>query len=184
MNEYRDLLARLATPTDVTDPESKTMMHYTVIGNHDLYASDGWDVWERNFYPHTSYYTFKLRSFAYYFLDSGNATLGKPQLEDLEAHLKADPSTPKIIFIHYPVVSNLTEYCLQNTLERNRLLSDFAKSNVRLIFSGHFHPGSAQSYGTFKEKTVKSFGFNDVALLVTVNDETQTISYEEIDFGE
>ena len=184
-NMYRALLAKLHVDTDMTNPEGHQMMHYTVIGNHDLYASDGWETWKMNFYPHTSYYKFEVgagdKKFSYYALDSGNGTLGKPQLEDLELRLAADPN-PKIIFIHYPVVSNLTEYCLQNTLERNRLLSDFAKSNVKIIFSGHFHPGSSQSYGDFKEKTVKSFGYNDTALLVIVNNETQTVTYEEITF--
>ena len=160
---------------------SDLLPHYAVIGNHDLYASDGWDVWSRNFYPHTSYYTFTLDGFAYYFLDTGNGTLGKPQLEDLERQFARDRSTPKIILMHYPVVSD-TSFCLQNSLERNRLLSDFAKANVKMIFSGHYHPGDEHNYGSFSEVTIKSFGFYNTALLVTVNNETKSISYQRISF--
>lgn len=158
---------------------SKTMPHYSIVGNHDLYAGDGWEVWERNFYPHTSYYTFNLGGIEYYFLDTGNGTLGKPQLADLEARLSCDTSTPKIVFMHYPFVND-TPFCLQNTLERNRLLSIFAKSNVKTVFSGHYHLGGERNYGSFKDVTLKSFGYHHNAMLVTVRGET--VLYKKITF--
>ncbi len=159
---------------------------FAIIGNHDLYDEDGWETWKKNFYPATqygtSYYRFTLGAFSYYFLDSGNGTLGLAQLEDLEANLSADPN-PKLIFLHYPIVLDISSFCLQNTLERNRLMRDFARSNVRNIFTGHYHPGNSNNFGNFVEKTVKSFGYNDIALLVTVNDSDKSITYEEIDFS-
>ena len=159
---------------------------FAVIGNHDLFAEDGWEVWKKNFYPatkySTSYFRFTLGAFSYYFLDSGNATLGLAQVEDLEEKLAADPN-PKIVFMHYPVVLDISSFCLQNTLERNRLMRDFARSNVRNIFTGHYHPGNSNDYGNFVEKTVKSFGYKDIALLVTVDDSSQSVTYEELDFS-
>lgn len=158
---------------------------YTILGNHDLYAEDGWDVWKKSFFPGTkygtSYYRFTLGAFSYYFLDTANGTLGKAQLDDLEERLSAD-SHPKIILMHYPIAPTALAFSLQNTLERNRLLYDFARTNVRKIFSGHYHPGNEKDYGDFGEYTVMSFGYKETSLLVTVNENTQTISYRKIDF--
>ncbi|MBD5427289.1 MAG: hypothetical protein HDR38_07065 [Treponema sp.] len=177
-DDYHAFMKNLDT---VADGFNKSLPHYSVIGNHDLYASDGWDVWARNFYPHTSYYRFKIDKFSYYFLDTGNGTLGKPQLEDLEKRLAEDENA-KIVLMHYPVVSD-SSFCLQNTVERNRLLCDFANSNVKMIFSGHYHRGDTHHYGSMTEVTVKSFGFNGTALLVTVDNETQSIKEcREINF--
>lgn len=176
-DDYYALMKELGT---VADDFNESLPHYSVIGNHDLYASDGWDVWKRNFYPHTSYYRFKIGRFSYYFLDTGNGTLGKPQLEDLEKRLAEDENA-KIVLMHYPVVSD-SSFCLQNTVERNRLLRDFAGSNVKMIFSGHYHRGDTHRYGSMTEVTVKSFGFNGTALLVTVDNATQSITWREINF--
>lgn len=170
---------------EVPDTELEKFKVYATIGNHDLYTQDGWDIWVRNYFPAkkygTSYYRFTLGSFSYYFLDAGNGTLGQPQLEDLETRLATD-ATPKIVFLHYPTVLNISSFSLQNTLERNRLLNDFAKSNVRNIFTGHYHPGNDNNFGNFVEKTVKSFGYKEIVLLVHVNDALQMVTYEEISF--
>lgn len=176
-DEYQAFMQQLGT---VADDFNESLPHYSVIGNHDLYAGDGWDVWKRNFYPHTSYYRFEIGGFSYYFLDTGNGTLGKPQLEDLEKRLSEDKNA-KIVLMHYPVVSD-SSFCLQNTVERNRLLRDFANSNVKMIFSGHYHRGDTHHYGDMTEVTVKSFGFNGTALLVTVDNATQSITWREINF--
>ena len=176
-DDYHAFMKNLDT---VADGFNKSLPHYSVIGNHDLYASDGWDVWARNFYPHTSYYRFKIDKFSYYFLDTGNGTLGKPQLEDLEKRLAEDENA-KIVLMHYPVVSD-SSFCLQNTVERNRLLRDFADGNVKMIFSGHYHRGDTHHYGSMTEVTVKSFGFNGTALLVTVDNATQSVTWREINF--
>ncbi|MDE7227093.1 MAG: metallophosphoesterase [Treponemataceae bacterium] len=176
-DDYHAFMKQLDT---VANDFNESLPHYSVIGNHDLYASDGWDVWARNFYPHTSYYRFKIDKFSYYFLDTGNGTLGKPQLEDLEKQL-VDDKNAKIVLMHYPVVSD-SSFCLQNTVERNRLLRDFADGNVKMIFSGHYHRGDTHRYGGMTEVTVKSFGFNGTALLVTVDNATQSITCQEINF--
>lgn len=176
-DEYEEFVGRLGSAARI---RHETLPHYSVIGNHDLYASDGWDVWKRNFYPHTSYYRFKIGGFSYYFLDTGNGTLGKAQLEDLEKHFAVDGNA-KIVLMHYPVVSD-SSFCLQNTVERNRLLRDFANNNVKVIFSGHYHRGDERRYGGMTEVTVKSFGFDDTALLVTVDETAQSITWREINF--
>lgn len=179
-DDYQKMVGRMGSSIDREKEDGEVLPHYSVIGNHDLYASDGWDVWERNFYPHTSYYRFTIGGFSYYFLDTGNGTLGKPQLEDLEKRL-ADDKNAKIVLMHYPVVSD-SSFCLQNTVERNRLLRDFANGNVKMIFSGHYHRGDTHRYGSMTEVTVKSFGFNGTALLVTVDESAQSITWREINF--
>ena len=174
-NAFTDRLAALAKSTlGVSDYKV-----YAILGNHDLYPSDGWDVFKKTLYPHTSYYKFAIGSLTYYFLDTGNGTLGNPQLTSLHDALFADSNT-KIILMHYPLFSELSIFCLQDTIERNRLISYFAKTNVKYVFNGHYHPGGGYDYGPFKEVTIESFGFKQVALLVTVDG--QEITTEEISF--
>ena len=174
---------------DVPEATLATYRTYAIVGNHDLYAQDGWDIWTRNIFPgtkyNTSYYNFTLGGFTYYFLDTGNATLGLAQLEDLEKRLSAD-AKPKLVFMHYPISLDnsliFTSFCLQNTKERNRLIHDFVRSDVRQVFTGHYHPGNENDFGNLREKTVKSFGYKEIVLLVHVDDSTKSVSYEEISF--
>ncbi|MDE7391097.1 MAG: metallophosphoesterase, partial [Treponemataceae bacterium] len=49
-DDYHAFMKQLGT---VANDFNESLPHYSVIGNHDLYASDGWEVWARNFYPHT-----------------------------------------------------------------------------------------------------------------------------------
>ncbi|MBQ7158423.1 MAG: metallophosphoesterase [Treponema sp.] len=183
--KMKKLALGYAADATVSDAELDAFKIYSVIGNHDLYSQDGWDIWKRNFFPASkygsSYYRFTTGGFSYYFLDSGNGTLGEPQLNDLELNLPLDPN-PKLVFMHYPIVLDIYSFCLQNTLERNRLMRDFARSNVRSIFTGHFHSGNTNDFGNLTEKTVPSFGYKNTLLLVTVDKATSGVSYQEMQF--
>ena len=187
-NEFCDKLRALATDTlKVSD-----FKIYTVMGNHDTY-NNGWDVWKKNIYPHTSYYRLSLTTpanaalatsgFSYYFLDSGNGTLGEAQLNDVIACLSAD-LRPKLVFLHYPVYSNdVLFYTLQNTMERNLLIDAFAKNRVTYVFAGHDH---AEHRFTFKDKfsehVIASFLYDNVCSLVTVDEATQKVTSTSISF--
>lgn len=129
---------------------------YGIVGNHDLYNT-GWLEWEKTVYPHKSFYTFETETFSWYFLDSGNGTLGSKQLNAFVNALKKDPS-PKFVFIHYPLYrGDIFYFSLSDPRERAVLIDACAKYNVRAVFSGHDHYGSRFDYGPFEEIGVYSF---------------------------
>ncbi len=154
---------------------------YSILGNHDLY-NDGWDVWKNKIYPYTSCYKFTLDAggsnpFDFFFLDTGNGTLGGPQLEDLERSLQASLQ-PKIIFMHYPVYAGgLFYFAIDDVEERARLISDFAKNNVKYIFEGHYHPNTDFDFGPFKEADVGSYLEKSVFGLVTVDETAGSVQF-------
>ena len=156
---------------------------YAVLGNHDTY-NNGWEVWKRRVYPYTSYYTFTTADgFSYYFLDSGNGTLGEAQLNDVIARMKDDPR-PKLVFTHYPIYGNAIYYfTLQDTMERNLLIDAFARNNVRYIFAGHDHKDHRNTFkDDFREHDIASFLYSDVCSLVTIDETTGGVTSKNIDF--
>ncbi len=159
---------------------------YTVLGNHDLY-NNGWSVWKKRVYPHTSYYTFSVQAgsseaFSFYFLDSGNGSLGDSQLNNLIKNLQADPR-PKIVFSHYAVYAgDILYFTTQDTMERNLLIDAYAKNNVKYVFEGHDHPDHLYSFPTFSERAVPSLLYKSACCLVTVDEETATVTSQKIEF--
>lgn len=132
---------------------------YNVTGNHDVYNS-GWKLWQQTCYPHKSAYYFETKGIEWYFLDTASGTLGRPQFYDLKAKLRRS-SKPKFIFTHYPLYANgIFHFSLSNPRERAELLSLFPQVNLKLYCSGHFHPGASYDYDTFKERSLKAFGWS------------------------
>lgn len=188
-NSFCDRLKSLAAAAGLT-----TLPVYTILGNHDLY-NNGWNVWKHNVYPYTSYYQFSLASnaaaadasapsgFSYYFLDSANGTLGSPQLEDLLKHLEAD-ARPKLIFTHYAIYGgDIFYFTLQDTIERNLLISACAKNNVRYVFAGHDHKDHRFTFeNKFQEHVIASFLYGNTCALVTVDENAGTVSSANITF--
>ena len=130
--------------------------NYGIVGNHDLYNT-GWLEWKKTVYPHKSFYTFETETFSWYFLDSGNGTLGSQQLNSFVTALKKDPKN-KFVFIHYPLYrDDIFYFSLSDPRERAVLIDACAKYNVRAVFSGHDHYGSRFDYGPFEEIGVYSF---------------------------
>ena len=175
---------------ETKDSERKFKV-YSVLGNHDLY-NDGVTGFMDLIYPYNSSYYFHIdrngsQGFSYYFLDTANGTTGTTQLDDFKAKIEAD-SRPKIVFTHYPVYAGGTDMfmILQNTLERNTLLTYFAENNVKQVYEGHAHANYGFDFGKFREDVIGSLRFSGRAkkqcAVFTVNESKGTVSTEIIEF--
>jgi 3',5'-cyclic-AMP phosphodiesterase len=145
---------------------------YSVLGNHDLY-NNGWKHWKKIVYPKTSFYHFRTNNFSWYFLDTGNGTLGTHQYSVLLDALESD-SSPKIVCMHYPVYAQgHFYYCLQDSVERNLLISNFSDNNVKLLLDGHTHQYNYTDFG-FIEYNIPGFLEKGQWALVTINETAGT----------
>lgn len=179
-NDYNEFCAKLKLIAE--EKSGIKFAAYSILGNHDLY-NNGWEVWQRKIYPHVSYYKFAINKISYYFLDSANGSLGQKQIKNLESQLAAD-SNPKIIFSHYAIYAGgILYFTIQDTLERNRLISDFARNNVKFVFAGHAHTNHSSNTG-FEERVTASYLYSRAFRLVTVNEETGAISESLLHFSD
>lgn len=163
---------------------------YSVLGNHDLY-NNGWDNWKKMVWPYTSTYFSKVSTdssdssripFTFYFIDTGNGSLGKTQISDLEKFLKID-ARPKLIFCHYPFYSDGTPFmAIEDTTERNYLLALFQKYNTKDLFGGHVHTNFIKDLGDFDQINTAAMFKNGYFRLVTIDEKTLTISTKLIGF--
>jgi len=154
---------------------------YNVVGNHDLYNS-GWKLWKKACFPHKSAYYFETKNFEWYFVDTANGTLGRPQFYDLKEKVQ-NSSKPKFIFTHYPLYGNAIQYfSLSNPRERAELISLCAQNNVKMYCSGHYHRGAYYDYGCFKEFTLKAFGHHRKYYILHVDEDAPTFSVETVSF--
>ena len=159
----------------------KKLEVFNVVGNHDLYNS-GWKLWEKACFPHKSAYYFETQAFEWYFVDTANGTLGRPQFYDLKAKVQSS-AKPKFIFTHYPLYGNAIQYfSLSNPRERAELISLCAQNNVKMYCSGHYHRGAYYDYGRFKEFTLKAFGHHRKYYILHVDETAQTFSVEMVSF--
>ena len=84
---------------------------------------------------------------------------------------------------HYAVYAGgIFYYTLQDTMERNLLISAFAKNNVKYVFEGHDHYDHTYSWKSFDERAVPSFLYRYQCSLVTVNEESGEVESHLIDF--
>lgn len=160
---------------------------YTVLGNHDLY-NNGWKNWKKMLWPYTSTYYFSLRSspdfspITFYFVDTGNGSLGKDQIDDFEDLLKSD-SNKKLIFAHYPFYSNKVPFmAIEDTTERNYLLTLFQKHKAVDLFGGHVHRNFEHDLGDFDQINTASLFKNGYCRLVTIDEKTASVSTKLIGF--
>ena len=76
---------------------------------------------------------------------------------------------------------------IQNTLERNTLLTYFAKNNVKQVYEGHAHSDYGFDFEKFREDVIGSLRFTHrtekQCAIVTVNEQTQTVHTEIIKFN-
>lgn len=154
-SEYQEYKAFIDDiPTHL--PNGQKIPVYCALGNHDLYSS-GWELYKKYTTPDSNFYRLKTRNVSWYFVDSGGGTLGKTQLSFLKKEFQQDPNY-KFVFTHYPFYGDedLTYFSLGNIRERAFLLDLCAKSNVKAIYSGHFHDGGYHDFGPFYEKVVTS----------------------------
>ena len=136
----------------VQEMRGRGMEVYGILGNHDVFESGDFG---RNYLsaaePNVACYSVRTPRLSYYFIDTADDIIGQSQYSALESQIKAD-SNPKIILSHVPLYSPTTIfYHMKNSLERARLLSLFAKNNVRLFLCGHLHEYHRYDMGTFEE---------------------------------
>lgn len=168
---------------------------YSILGNHDLYH-DGSPHFEELLFPFKSSYYFTIDAdsnsetgaFSFYFLDTANGCTGTSQLDDFKKKIEKDKN-PKIVCTHYPVYAGGTNLfmILQNTLERNTLLTYFAENNVRQVYEGHAHSNYGFSYGgNFREDVIGSLRFSSrdekQCAIFTVNEKNGTVSTQVFTF--
>ncbi|MBO6176961.1 MAG: metallophosphoesterase [Treponema sp.] len=182
-NNFADKLAELAEEAGIHGFTS-----YSIVGNHDLY-NHGWSVWKENIYPHTSFYVFNTKSdsqsqgMSWYFLDTGNGTLGKTQLDSLCEAMKND-SRPKIVSMHYPLYcGGIVQLCIQNSMERNILMSLFAENNVKIVLEGHAHRTKHYDCGNFEEHLISSYLYSRAFTLLTVDEKSgSVVSHPDLEY--
>lgn len=154
-------------------------MFYSTIGNHDLY-NNGWAEFKERVYPYKSAYKFSVKNpggkeWSFYVLDSANGTFGEKQRTAVKKEFAAD-GNPKLVFTHYPIYAGgNAQYIIQDTLERNIMLTLFQKHNVKHVFEGHAHKNMTFDYGTWKESVTPSLAFNNAFRLVTVDTENESV---------
>ena len=128
---------------------------FLVMGNHDVYF-DCADFFKQHF--HTSTYTVTVKTVGgfqdlYIFLDSGNGTHGKRQLEWLEEKL-----THRADYRHCIVISHnwlfRTSYNYTTTPAANlpqdeqyAFMDLMSQYNVEMVIMGHFHMREQRQFG-------------------------------------
>ncbi|MGP1587042.1 MAG: metallophosphoesterase family protein [Treponemataceae bacterium] len=154
---------------------------YNVLGNHDLYCS-GWQHFKSYCYPHASFYKFQTTNFSWYALDSASGTLGEFQLQTMKNAFEKDP-LPKIVMMHIPVhAGDRFYFVMQETNERNILISEFVKHNVKLVIDGHTHRNLKSNLGLFQEKNFPALYASSAFGLLFIDETNKTVKYETVYF--
>lgn len=154
---------------------------FTCVGNHDLY-NHGYDEYKKIINPGTTFYSFSTAKISYYFLDDASGTLGSKQLNTIKRNFKADPRK-KIIFMHVPIyMDNSTPYKMQDTHERNELLSVLNKNGTIAAICGHYHEGGNFDLGRFQEYLVGGYLEYSQYAVLTVDEEKGVVGVEEYSY--
>ena len=163
---------------------------FTVIGNHDVYY-DCAKYFKQYF--HTSTYTVTVKTVdeykdLYIFLDSGNGTHGKRQLEWLEEKLSHREDYRHCVVISHNWLFR-TSYNYTTTPAANlpqdeqyAFMDLMSRSNVELVLMGHFHAREQRQFGGVQY--VMTDNLNDGGkpsyLVVTVGEKVR-YEYKELD---
>lgn len=160
---------------------------YSILGNHDLY-NNGWENWKKMVWPYTTSFYFsvssdsKYKPLSFYFVDTGNGSLGKDQTDAFETLLKSDQN-PKLIFSHYPFYSDQVPFmAIEDTTERNYLLDLFQENKAADLFGGHVHTNFKKDLGSFNQINTAALFKNGYYRLVTVDEKTSAVTSELINF--
>ena len=168
-SEFRDFVSDIVKPL-----EEMGIKTYNVIGNHDLYNS-GWASYQKHLNPGTSFYHFKTQNFSWYFLDSASCSLGNSQLTKLRRKMESDDA-PKLVFMHVPLYADgLFYFTMQNSAERNQIISVFNKHNIKAVVDGHTHIQSVSNLGNFNEYTMAGYLEKRAYTLIRINERTATV---------
>lgn len=170
-DEYKAFYKTLTEPL-----EAMGIPIYTIAGNHDLY-NDGWNNFTTFMNPGSSFYTFSKGNMSFYFLDSASGNIGITQMNALKNAFKAD-SRQKIILSHVPLYSEDSQYfVMQDSNERNELISLFADNNVSHFFCGHTHNNLYTDFSKFKEVNIPAYLANRNYAVCTVNTQSGEITH-------
>ena len=167
--EYRNYRKFTDQIAEIPNPLGNPIVTYSIVGNHDLYNS-GWESYRKYVYPNTSFYVFQTHGISWYFIDSGSGSLGKKQFSKLKAAMKND-SNKKFVFSHFPIYADgLFYFTMQDTTERNLLISLCAKNDVIRFFDGHTHEKHENRLGSFIENNLPGYLEDRSWAVVTVNE--------------
>jgi len=142
-------------------------MIFNSCGNHDIYQSH-WGNWQSNCYPHTSFYKFETSSFSWYSLDTASGTISRQQYDLFIKAISSDPKA-KIVFSHYPLTEYNLAFGMGETTERNLLIHNLLKNNVKCYMGGHNHYSHFTNLG-FYDYCCPSFRFNENWALLHINE--------------
>ena len=164
---------------------------FLVIGNHDVYY-DCAKFFKQHF--HTSTYTVTVKTVGgfkdlYIFLDSGNGTHGKRQLEWLEEKLSHRED-----YRHCMVISHnwlfRTSYNYTTTPAANlpqdeqyAFMDLMSNNNVEMVIMGHFHMREQRQFGGVQYLMTDNLNDGKVTpsyLVLTVGEKVK-YEYEELD---
>lgn len=150
-----------------------------VIGNHDLYTSDGWAFWKRyltdgaDWYPSTGRASFvdpsSVETLRIVLLDSAECAIGSTQLSYLQDSLSS--TVPNIVLTHVPLVSSYDNsiWYLESDYERLFILNAMRSVNAPLYLTGHAHIPSSIAVGSVTQVLVEAYYENRAALVITVD---------------
>ena len=150
---------------------------FNSCGNHDIYQSH-WENWQANCYPYTSLYKFETEGFSWYSIDTASGTIGRQQYSNIVKALSSDKK-PKIVFSHYPLTDYDLAFGIGETTERNLLVTQFLKNNVKCYLGGHNHYCHYVSIG-LKDYCCPSFNYDNEWALLTVDEENKSVELEYI----
>ena len=162
---------------------------FTVLGNHDVYF-DCAKFYKQYF--HTSTYTLTVKTVGgfqdlYIFLDSGNGTHGKRQLEWLEEQLSHREE-----YRHCMVISHnwmfRTSYNYTTTPAANlpqdeqyAFMDLMSNNNVGMVIMGHFHAREQRQFGGVEYVMTDNLNDGGKPSYLVVNvGESVTYAYEEL----
>jgi len=141
---------------------------YGIPGNHDTYHG-GISRFMDSVFPHATYYRFSAGGVSFYCLDTANGTLGYNQLSDLTRQMEND-GRQKIVMTHYPIYAGGNFLMtMQDSSERNLLVTLFRKNGVRQVYEGHAHRPYGFDYKSFREDVLSAYLYDSVFYLVTVD---------------
>lgn len=146
---------------------------FNSCGNHDIYQNN-WDNWERDCYPHTSFYAFQTQKLSWYCLDTASGAVGMNQYKKLLHEFEND-SRPKVVFTHYPYVRfNLNCSNMAETTERNLLIAAFYANKVKCLLGGHNHTQTYDNLG-YNDYGIPSFAYSEKWGLLFVDEDKEEI---------
>ncbi|MGP1458572.1 MAG: metallophosphoesterase family protein [Treponema sp.] len=150
---------------------------FNAVGNHDLYNS-GWTYCKEYLYPFKALYYFEAGGFSWYFIDTASGSLGATQMRLLRKTMQSDPK-PKVVMSHFPLWANGHFYfSLQDSLERNVLIANFAENGVKAALTGHTHVEKTAGFGRFTEYNHPGFYAKAGWGIITVDPVKQTVRSE------